>query len=354
MKRALPLLVFLSACAASNASPHPTPVPPPPSVTVDASPASVDASPDVASPVTPDASVDAAPPAPADAPPAATATSDAVRTYRGRSEDEWIRRMSEQPVVRVVERFQSTLYVWHLDLGDGVEVSFQPAQANLESFWRREVASWHLARLLGIPNRAPPTVSRRIPLTAFGRSARGVELVVDRRGMVVGSASAWVPTLERVHMHLAPARRIWTRYVNPAVPLPEDPRERERARQVAEVLVFDYLAANYDRWNCCNIAADENGDLVFRDNDAGWAPAVINTLGSPNIVRRMPRYLYEAIQRATPEALRASIARDPEGAREHLIPEASYVGYEARRQALLASLRRQIERFGEAAVFPWP
>lgn len=288
------------------------------------------------------------------APDGGVALAQGQRMYRGRSEDEWIRRMSEQPVVRVIERFHSTLYVWHLDLGDGVEVSFQPEQTRLETFWRREVASWHLARLLGIMHRAPPTVSRRIPVAALGRSARNTNLVVDRNGMVVGSASVWVPTLVHVNMHLAPARRVWSRWVNPAYPLPEDPRERERARQVAEVLVFDYLAANYDRWNCCNIAADENGDLVFRDNDAGWVPDVINTLGSPGIVRRIPRSLYEGIQRATPEALRASIAQDPEGAGGRLIPEASYTGYERRRQALLASLRRQIERYGEEAVFPWP
>jgi hypothetical protein len=185
-------------------------------------------------------------------------------------------------------------------------------------------------------------------------ASRNTNLVVDRRGMVVGSASAWVPTLEHVNMHLAPARRVWSRYVNPAFPLPEDPRERERARQVSEVLVFDYLAANYDRWNCCNIAADENGDLVFRDNDAGWVPNVINNLGSPGVVRRLPRSLYEAIQRATPEALRASIAQDPEGARGHLIPDQSYTGYEMRRQAMLNAIRRAIARYGEAAVLPWP
>jgi hypothetical protein len=277
-----------------------------------------------------------------------------VRMYRGRSEDEWIRRMREQPVVRAVERFHSTLYVWHLDLGDGIEVSFQPEQTRLETFWRREVASWHLARLLGINHRAPPTVSRRIPVAALGRSGRNTDLVVDARGMVVGSASAWVPTLEHVHMHLRPARRIWSGYVNPSVPLPTDPAERERARQVAEVLVFDYLAANYDRWNCCNIAADERGDLVFRDNDAGWVPNIINNLGSPGVVRRLPRSLYEGIERATPAALRASIAQDPEGARGRLIPEGAYTGYEARRQALLASIRRAIARHGEAAVFPWP
>lgn len=275
-----------------------------------------------------------------------------VRRYLGRSEDEWLREMATRPVVRVMERFHSTLYVFHLDLGDGIEVSFQPERPGQESFWKREVVSWHLARLLGIENRVPPTVGRRVPLSAFGRWSRGVNLVSDRNGMVLGSASAWVPILRGAGLHRGPARQEWVRWMNPANPIPE--ANRERARQITEVLVFDYLAANYDRWNCCNIAADENGDLVFRDNDAGWVPNVINNLGSPGVVRRLPRALYEAIQRATPEALRASIAQDPEGARGHLIPDQSYTGYEMRRQAMLNAIRRAIARYGEAAVLAWP
>lgn len=272
--------------------------------------------------------------------------------YRGRSEDEWVRLMHERPVVRTVTRYHSTLYVFHMDLGDGVEISFQPEQTRLESFWRREITSYHLARLLGIENRVPPTIGKRVPLSAFGRYARGANLVVDREGMVYGSASVWVPVLHGAQMHEAPARREWSGWMNPANPLPE--RHRERARQVAEVLVFDYLAANYDRWNCCNIAVDENNDLVFRDNDAGWLPRVINTLGSPGVTRRVPRYLYESMQRATPEALRASVARDPMAGRVHIVSSGAYEGYDRRRNAMLASLRRMIARYGEEAVLAWP
>ena len=129
MIRTFALLACLTACASTNA-------------------------PQTSAPAPPDAAVPTDAPA-REAPPRAVGGATAgARMYRGRSEDEWIRRMSEQPVVRVVERFQSTLYVWHLDLGDGVEISFQPEQVNLETFWRREIASWHLARLLGITFRA--------------------------------------------------------------------------------------------------------------------------------------------------------------------------------------------------------
>jgi len=296
----------------------------------------------------------AATPAPAAAPAVvpAAAPGETVRMFRGRSEDDWLRAMSEQPAVRVIERFHSTMFVFHIALEGGVEVSFQPARAGQEHFWRHEIVSYHLARLLGISNRVPPTVGRRIPQRVFGRHLTGTNILVERDGMIEGSASVWMPVLASARMHLAPARREWSSWMNPARPLPE--AQRERARQLSEVLVFDYLAANYDRWNCCNITVDEHNDLVFRDNDAGWVPSVINRLTSPTVVRRVPRSLYEALQRVTPDMVRDSAARDPMYARHRLVNPEALVGYENRRQNLLASLRRQIAQHGEAAVLAWP
>ena len=344
------LVAALSACASPSPPPVRPAVSPRPAAVLDAAAPDPSTPPQVASADVPTVTAPADPPTPAGSP--ATASGERVRMFRGRSEDEWLRLMSERPVVRTLERFHSTLFVFRMDLGDGVEISFQPERPGQETFWRREVTSYHLARLLGIDNRVPPTVGKRVPLSAFGRHARGVGLVVDRRGMVLGSASVWMPVLNRVNMHLTPARREWSSWVNPARPLPE--ASRERARQVSEVLVFDYLAANYDRWNCCNITADEHDDLVFRDNDAGWFPDVINRLGDPAVVRRVPRYLYEAVQRVTPEMLRESVSHDPMAASVHLVASRAYTGYELRRQALLANLRRMVTRHGEAAVFPWP
>ena len=90
------------------------------------------------------------------------------------------------------------------------------------------------------------------------------------------------------------------------------------------------------------------------DNDAGWFPDVINRLGDPGVVRRVPRYLYESVQRVTPEMLRESVTHDPMAGTVHLVAARAYVGYELRRQALLANLRRMIARYGEAAVLAWP
>jgi hypothetical protein len=261
--------------------------------------------------------------------------------------------MSTRPVRRVLRRYSSTLQVFRLDLGDGIEVSFQGEEVGLETFWRRDVTSYHLARLLEIEHRVPPTVGRRVPVADFGRQGAGVRWVVDREGMVAGSASVWVPVLRHVHMHTPEAQRVWRAWMSLSHPLPEERHQRERARQVAEVLVFDYLAGNHDRWNCCNIAEDEHGDLVFRDNDAGWSPRELRRRGRPRAIGRVPRRLYEALQRATWEALRASVERDPMASRVALVRPGVYEGYERRRLALLERLRSAIARHGERAVLAW-
>ena len=161
-------MVALAACA----SPSAPPVPPATSPRVVDVPVDVP----VAPAAVPDAGVADAGPSPDAAVVAAAPTGERVRMFRGRSEDEWLRQMSERPVVRTLERFHSTLFVFHMDLGDGVEISFQPERPGQETFWRREVTSYHLARLLGIDNRVPP---RRRPGSSCQRSRERVLRTLD-------------------------------------------------------------------------------------------------------------------------------------------------------------------------------
>ncbi len=337
------------ACSAQPAPPpRPAPVPQPPPVSADAAPVTPDASApaeDVAAPVTPDASV----PVVADA--SAPASAEHVRSFRGRTEDEWIDAMANRPVVRVISRHVSTAIVYRVELEGGVEIGFKPERPGQEQWWRSEIASYRLARLLGIENRVPPVVGRRIALSQFGRFAARSNLISGRDGMVNGSASVWMPDLHGEDLHRNPAHHEWVGWINPENTIPE--ANRERARQITELLVFDFLMGNYDRWNCCNIPIDEQGQLVFRDNDAGWQPRILLNVGGPSAIRRLPRSLYEGVQRATAEALRAEIERDPR-ASDRLLPNDTYPAYTHRRQVLLDHLQRVIRRYGEERVFAWP
>ncbi len=284
-------------------------------------------------------------------PPAATTVATG-RVFRGRSEDDWLRAMATRPVARLVSRHSSTAIVYHFDLGDGVEIGFKPERPRQEGYWRHEVVTYRLARVLGITDRVPPVVGRRIPMAAFGPTARGDQLIASGHdGSVLGSASVWMPVLRGAQLHLQPARHDWNAWMNPGLPLP--PEHADAARQVAMVLLLDYLQSNYDRWNCCNVPVDEHGDIVIRDNDAGWYLGPLLHLGTPTVVHRLPRSVWEALQRADPAALRAEVERDPL-ASEGLLGADQYRAYETRRQRLIERVQGLIARYGEAAVLPWP
>jgi hypothetical protein len=275
----------------------------------------------------------------------------AARVFRGRAEDEWLREMASRPVVRMISRHMSTAVVYRLDLGDGIEVGFKPERPGQTYWWRREIVSYHFARLLGIEGRVPPVVGRRVAASMFGRFARRDALVVDAEGMVPGSASVWMPSLHGEEIHIGEGRQEWGRWLRPGAHIPAE--HRERARQIAVLLVFDHLMGNFDRWNCCNIPIDEHDQLVYRDNDAGWQPRILDHVGSPSHIRRLPRSLYEALARVTGDALRAAFERDPMASVGFVVPEAM-PAYDRRRQKLLVHLRRIIARHGEDAVLAWP
>lgn len=273
--------------------------------------------------------------------------------FRGRSEDDWLRELSTRPVVRLLGRFSSTAIVYHFALGDGVEMAFKPERPGQELFWRHEVVAYRFARAVGLRERVPPTVGRRLPPAVFGRWAERDGLrVTGRDRTVAGAASVWMPVLGRAELHTPEARRQWVPWLDPARPPPPEAHS-ERARQLSEVLFLDYLQSNHDRFNCCNIPVDERGDIVIRDNDAGWYLGPMRTLGHPSVIRRLPRSLYQGLQRVDSAVLRAEVERDPL-ARERLVEGGVWAEYDRRRGLALARINALIARYGAAQVMPWP
>lgn len=270
-------------------------------------------------------------------------------------EDELLQRMATRPVVRVIERFSSSTLVFHLDLGDGLEVAFKPDRVGENHWWRHEVAGYRLARVLGIEGRVPPAVSRSLPVGVFRGFDRGANFIVTGHGSnraVEGAVLFWMPVLARTHLEDPERRREWVRWLNPSLPVP--PEHSRRAEQLATLVVFDYLQANFDRFNSANIRQDEHGDLVLRDNNRGWflENLVLLHRGGIQDRIRMSEALYARVREATPEALRRELSRDPH---EHPggVHPPQFAAYGQRQQALVTRVEALIARHGRAAVLPW-
>lgn len=286
----------------------------------------------------------AAPPSP----PAATPTSAAagVRMFRGRPEDDLLHEMATRPVRRVIERFNSSTLVFHCDLGDGYEIAFKPARQGERDWWVHELAGYELARALGIEGRVPPAVYRQVPVGALDGFLRDANLEVERNGMVEGAAIVWMPVLRRTNLHTADARAEWNPWLDPRQSIP--PERLTRATQIASLIVFDYLQANFDRWNSANVPQDERDDLVFRDNNRAWYMQNLRRTerGGIDGIRRIPASLLAAVERTPGEVLaRRTVASDFRILRDNQVRE-----YEVRRRALLARVNEAVEEYGRDRV----
>lgn len=269
-----------------------------------------------------------------------------VRMFRGRPEDDLLHEMATRPVRRVIERFNSSTLVFHCDLGDGYEIAFKPARRGERDWWVHEVAGYELARALGIEGRVPPAVVRRVPIGALDGFLREANLEVGRDGTVAGAAIVWMPVLRRTNLHSPEARVQWNAWLDPRQEIA--PADRTRAQQIASLIVYDYLQANFDRWNAANVPQDEHDDLVFRDNNRAWYIQNLRATGRGGIegIRRLPASLLSAIERTTGEVL----AQRTESTSPQVLNHAQVREYEVRRRALLARVDEAVREYGRERV----
>ena len=289
--------------------------------------------------------------------PIAPARADATNRYREWALDDLIPAMRTRSVRHFLGSYRSTSPIYRLELEGGLEVGFKPAIRGQETWWHHDVVAYRLARILGLGERVPPAIARRVSADSLGDVVQSDGLITapDDNGMVPGVAIFWLPVLRTTFLDSPRHRGTWQPWMEASGPMPTG-RDATLAAEIASVLVFDYLEANEDRWNDANIRADENDHLVFRDNNVGWFTTKMEDLtwGRTNLygTQRFPRALIAALERATPDALAAEIARANAGI--PLIDARTLRAYGARRDVVLEYVRTLRARFGDERVLVWP
>ncbi len=267
-------------------------------------------------------------------------------------------------------------------LEDGTRGYFKPDQSFDGTSWYAEIAAYHLDRELGL-GRVAPVVGRRIRWSelsaAAGHDARVSEVALADDGTVVGAFVAWVPA-RPTPLPLAEGWESWLRVdgTAPAVtpfqrppqyqralararehevpalePMPEPDRE-ERPAELSDMLVFDYLTQNLDRWGGHNTnvrTVGSEGPLMYLDNAAAF------TLRGPHVpmgdrrleqVQRFRRSTIDAVRALDVDHFAARLQADP------LAPSLDarqLRNLETRRQRLLAYVDQLVEEHGEDAVY---
>lgn len=279
-----------------------------------------------------------------------------VPRYRGEVRAELLVAMAERPVVKLVERFNKIEPVFHLDLGDGVEIAFKPQTRTRPGIWRNDVTAAVVGDALGLGDRVPPAIGRHVPLAILDvKPGDGLRPDPGAPGMVYGSAIYWMPVLQRSRLSGDTGRKRWSKWLAQRY-RPPSGAEAGRAEQVSSLIVFDYLQANIDRFDHpSNLRDDEHGVLVYRDNNEAWMNGPMSALGiNRDLLRaseRFSRGLIDRLRRLDRAALEALL---PPGGRGPMLDEAHFAAYERRRAVVLGHVDALIARYGEDRVLAWP
>lgn len=329
-------------------------------------------------------------------------------------------RLASQPLREVKRGYGGRSVAFKLTLADGTQGYYKPEQTFSAAHWWAEVAAYHLDRALGLHRTPPVVSRRLpwAELRACAPSdERFAEVIVAEDGTVRGSFSYWVPdrltTMRfgrgwerwvrvqtwpdgavspfqrpRVYMELLAAQRAAAAGTardggsddedtssDPAEVLatdlaantrndegtelphaPVEPDDDERAAELSDLLVFDYLTQNTDRWGGGNanvLTRGLGGRIVFLDNAAGFP----NTPSATTALMDSRLRVLQRFRRRTVAALRAldvqQLARRMQSEPLAPILDARQLEHiDVRRRTLLERVAEMQARFGDEAT-PW-
>jgi hypothetical protein len=307
----------------------------------------------------------------ADARPAAALSDSALFGQR----EESVRRvLSRAPIAAVNKGSGGRSLAFKLTFRDGLAAYFKPEQS-FAANWYSEVASYYLDRELGL-RRVPPAIGRRIEWSQLavhaGEDFRLDEVVI-RDGSVRGSLvfwlaerpvpvelphgwEAWLRIDQRPKVSPFQSLRDYRRALKSGKKSPSVPElDAERAAELSDLIVFDHLIGNIDRWskdfvNVLTIGPDKR--LVFLDNANGFE---VKPVPSKLLAARLAAV--ERFRKKTIFVLRAfdlkklerRMASDPLAP---LLDAAQLAQLAERRAQILKHVATLEGRYGAAAL-PW-
>ncbi|MEM7137082.1 MAG: hypothetical protein AAF500_10910 [Myxococcota bacterium] len=306
--------------------------------------------------------------------------------FLGEADAPRIDSLREVEVDRVVRGKGGRSLAFKIWLSDGTVGYFKPAQSFSAAHWYSELAAYYLDRELGL-GRVPPTVGRVFAWQDLRRAAGGdpriKELAFGPDKTLKGAFIWWVPQrLARLRLG-----RQWERWVRVQRTLPITPYQRpvdyradlngrsgtreatdpdrplagpapdnERAAELSDLIVFDYLTQNVDRWGggFTNVRTrEEDGPLIYLDNGAGfWLGQQRLGLMEARLkaLQKFRLSTVEAVRNLDIDAFAARLASDPLAP---ILNEKQLAGLRKRQKAFLAHVDRMVARFGEAEVLAW-
>jgi hypothetical protein len=316
-------------------------------------------------------------------------TTEQDHGFLGEPEQTILDKLSHGAVIAVKPGRGGRSVAFRITLEDGTRAYFKPEQTFSAAHWYAEVVAYYLDRALGL-GKVAPVVSRRLPWNKLIDVANGQsrvnELIIQEDQTIRGALIWWLPeTLTPLRTDpgwehwiridpwpkwtLSPFQQpvTYTRSLNAIrassnkgapvaytqIPTFDRP---ERASELSDIIVFDYLALNLDRWSRLNynlLTYGSGGPLIYLDNGAGFSSGVsrVDLMETRlRAVQRFRRSTIEALRKFDPERFRQLLRRDKLGP---LLTKGQFKGLELRRRVVLERVAALQAKFGET-VYTWP
>jgi hypothetical protein len=277
-------------------------------------------------------------------------------------------------------------------LEGGQKGYFKGEQIFSAANWFGEVASYHLDRMLGL-GRVPAVVSRQVAWTqlepAVGADWRRSEMII-RGGQLRGAFVAWVdggvrPMKQQEGWERWMRVKYWptsavSPFQRPAVwgqeivqakrmgiewrskeerarlrNLRPEPDRPDRPSELSDLIVFDYLIRNLDRWGGGNanvVTRGDKGPLIFLDNAAGFEPGEPRPSLMEARLHALQRFRRRTIAAIKAFDIKKFEARLQTESLQPVLGPGQIEGLEMRRKALLSWVAELEAAYGEA-IWAW-
>jgi Golgi casein kinase, C-terminal, Fam20 len=255
--------------------------------------------------------------------------------------------------------------VFKVDLDGAIDAAFRPENRLNPRGHLAELSAFRVGQLLGLHNVAP-VVARSFPLadleklllSSYRERWPGLrsELLVREGNLVSGVCVYWITDLQELGIDTPEGVKRWARWLAQDGALPESPDTRDLARQISDMLVFDYLIGNFDRFSGANAQGNAaEGRLYLRDHNMAFFEPLRpqhhhRVLARLKRVQRFSRRLVDELRSLTEQRLADALLNEEGPVRGPLLTKGQMAALLDRKRAILSYVSALIERHGEHNV----
>lgn len=291
-------------------------------------------------------------------------TLESSGTFLGMSDELLLERVRTQPIKRFKLNHGGSSISFRIDFADGSRAAWKPQQTNSQTIPRKEVAAYRLNRLLGL-NAVPPAAPRAVsrdelfshlhPDSVEFLPRIQAETIFGPDGKSLGTASYWIPVIKDSGFDKGEGARDMQAWLTQGERIP--PEQLSMARQVSDLIVFDFLTCNPDRYSGGNMKMSPDGtQLFYMDNTMSFYLEPQGKEKNREVLFRTQRFsasLVDALNRLTEPTLRRALGAEAGAAHEILTPQ-EISAVVSRRDLVKRYINGLIAKYGSREVLYFP